>query len=71
MSIVDLKNFDKAVIKSLDVCMKQKRKLLHLGLIPGVEIKIIENNQKGPIVIEVFESKVIIGRGVASKVIVK
>lgn len=70
MYLIDLKKGSKKVIKEITGNVNARKKLLHLGLVPGVEVKVIENNNKGPIVIEVFNSKIMLGRGMASKIMV-
>jgi Fe2+ transport system protein FeoA len=46
-----------------------QRRLLGMGLAPGMEIQVVANNG-GPLVIRVLESRFMIGRGMAHHVLV-
>ena len=48
-----------------------QRRLADLGLTPGVEVKVISSGRPGQIVIDVRGSRMALGRGVASKIIVR
>ncbi len=43
-------------------------RLASMGLVPNVEITVINNSQPGPFVISVKNSKVMLGRGMAHKI---
>ncbi len=45
-------------------------RLIAMGLVPNVEITVISNNHPGPFVILVKRSKVVLGRGMAQKIMV-
>jgi ferrous iron transport protein A len=45
-------------------------KLIRLGIIPGTEIKVIRNSI-GPVIVEVRQVQVAIGRGMADKITVE
>lgn len=45
-------------------------RLASMGLVPNVEITVINNSQPGPFVISVKNSKVMLGRGMAHKIMV-
>ena len=47
------------------------QRLTHLGFIPNTPIKIIRRGWGGPVLIEIKGSRLALGRGLASKVIVK
>jgi ferrous iron transport protein A len=42
-----------------------------MGLLAGVEFKVINNGHPGPLVIDLKGSRIILGRGMAGKIIVK
>jgi len=46
-------------------------RLAQMGLIPGVEIDVINNTYHGPFIVGVKGSRVVLGRGMALKVIVE
>ena len=45
-------------------------RLIAMGLVPNAEITVISNNHPGPFVILVKRSKVVLGRGMAQKIMV-
>lgn len=57
----------KAIIKSLPY--DYKRQLLNLGLIPGVEIEIVQNTRRMPIMVKVFGSTVAISRHIGRDIL--
>jgi len=46
-------------------------RLAAMGLVTNTEIKVVSNNHPGPFVIIVKEAKVMLGRGMAHKIMVK
>jgi len=47
------------------------RKLMELGIREGSTIKVVRNANIGPIIVEVEGSRIAMGRGLASKVLVE
>ncbi len=45
-------------------------RLTAMGLVPDVEITVINNSHPGPFVISVKDSKMMLGRGMAQKIMV-
>lgn len=45
-------------------------RLASMGLLPGVEIKVVSSRHSGPFVISVKNSKMMLGRGMAHKIMV-
>jgi len=45
-------------------------RLASMGLVPNVEITVINNSHPGPLVISVKNSKMMLGRGMAHKIMV-
>ena len=45
-------------------------RLASMGLLPNVEITVIKNDHRGPFVISVKSSKMMLGRGMAHKIVV-
>ena len=43
-------------------------RLAALGLVPGSEIEVVRNSGSGPFVVEVRNSRILLGRGMASKI---
>ena len=46
------------------------RRLLAMGIVPGMKVKILKSSGPGPILVEVGQTRIALGRGVAMKVIV-
>lgn len=48
-----------------------RQKLLALGIIPGVSVKVIHSGSHSPVVLSVLSNQVMIGYGMARKVMVR
>ena len=48
-----------------------QRRLADMGLTPGVQIRVINSQMPGPVLIELRGSRLVLGHGVAQKIIVK
>jgi ferrous iron transport protein A len=46
-------------------------RLAAMGLVPGVEIEVLRNSLHGPFLIAVKGSRIMIGRGMAQKIVVE
>jgi ferrous iron transport protein A len=46
-------------------------RLASLGLVANAELKVVSNGHPGPFVLIVKETKVVLGRGVAQKILVR
>ncbi len=46
-------------------------RLASLGLVANAELKVVSNGHPGPFVLIVKEAKVVLGRGVAQKILVR
>jgi ferrous iron transport protein A len=46
-------------------------RLANMGLVPGTEIRVLSNPMQGPFLIEVKGSRIMLGRGMAQKIIVE
>lgn len=47
------------------------RRLADMGLTPGIQIRVINSQMPGPVLIDLRGSRVALGRGVAQKVMVR
>jgi len=47
-----------------------QRRLADMGLTPGVQIRVINSQMPGPVLIDLRGSRVALGRGIAQKVMV-
>ena len=48
-----------------------QRKLADMGLIPGVIIRIVNGQMPGPVIIDLWGSRLALGHGMAQKILVK
>ena len=69
--LIDLKEKEKAIILSIRGGIGVAQRLTDMGLTPGTEITVIKSVFFGPIEISVRGSKLAIGRGIASKILVE
>ena len=61
----------KAVLRSIDGGRQLRGRLAALGLLPGTELEVIQNSGQGPFVVSVKGSRIVIGRGMASRIAVE
>ena len=47
-----------------------KSRLASMGLIPGVEIKVVRHSSTGPFIVVVKGTRLVLGRGMAQKIMV-
>ncbi|MFZ7124755.1 MAG: FeoA family protein [Desulfobacterales bacterium] len=57
-------------LKSVRAGQKLESRLAALGLTPGTEVLIVNNGGNGPFIVEVKGSRLILGRGMAQKIVV-
>ena len=67
----DMANGTKVRFLKVDAGRGLKARLAAMGLLAGVEFKVINNGHPGPLVIDLKGSRIILGRGMAGKIIVK
>ena len=61
----------KVLIKEISSGVNLKKRLSDLGIYEGVEVNIVRNDFSGPVIVSVLDSKVILGRGEAHKIMVE
>lgn len=57
-------------LASINAGHNLKSRLTAMGLVPDVEITVVSNTHPGPFVISVKDSKMMLGRGMAHKIVV-
>ncbi|MGE4505749.1 MAG: ferrous iron transport protein A [Desulfovibrionaceae bacterium] len=70
ISLASLRSGATALVVGLDVGRKALSRLESLGILPGCEVSVLTNNQTGPLLVSVGEGKIMVERGIASKVMV-
>ncbi|GAB6163663.1 FeoA family protein [Desulfothermus naphthae] len=68
LSIAD-KNKEVTVV-AINAGRGLQSRLFSLGLIPGVTIKVLSNSRPGPLLISIKDTRLVLGRGAAQKIIV-
>lgn len=72
MSLIDIHDGESAVIVSVHGGRMLSKRLADLGLTTGTEIKVLRRTLfSGPIQVEVSGSRLVLGRGLASKILVQ
>jgi ferrous iron transport protein A len=61
---------EKVRLASIEAGRGLNSRLISMGLVPNVEITVVSNNHPGPFVISVKGSKMMLGRGMAHKIMV-
>jgi ferrous iron transport protein A len=72
ISLIDVEDGQSAIIVSVHGGRMLSKRLADLGLTSGTEIKILRRTLfSGPVQIEVSGSRLVLGRGLASKILVQ
>ncbi len=71
MPLTMLSEGKKAILRSIEGGRQLRSRLASLGLLPGAELEVIQNSGQGPFVIAVKGSRIVIGRGMASRIAVE
>ncbi len=71
MGLIEVRDGDKAVVSHIEGGRMARRKLMDLGLIPGVPVTIVKQGGKNPTIIKVMGRQIMLGHGMASKVFVR
>jgi len=69
-SLSEIRSGQKVKLVSIEAGRGLANRLVSMGLLPNVEITVINNSHPGPFVINVKGSKIMIGRGMAHKIMV-
>lgn len=65
-----IRSGEKVKLAGIEAGRGLNSRLMAMGLVPNVEITVVSNNHPGPFVIMVKNSKVVLGRGMAHKIMV-
>jgi Fe2+ transport system protein FeoA len=66
-----VKDGEKVKLARIDAGRGLNSRLASMGLVPNVEITVVSNRQRGPFMISVKNSKMMLGRGMANKIMVR
>jgi len=67
-SITEFAKGDHVRIKALECEQEFKRRLAEMGLFDGAEVEIIKNDRKSPLLIKIFDSKIVLGQAGAKNI---
>ena len=70
-SLTDLITGEHGTVLSFEGGRAVNNRLTSLGFTPGVEINVVQNYGRGPLIVTVRGSRVALGRGEAQKIIVQ
>ena len=65
-----VRNGEKVKLVKIDAGHGLNSRLAAMGLVPNVEITVVNNSHPGPFVVNVKGSKMMLGRGMAHKIMV-
>lgn len=67
-SLSDLRTGETGVIHQLDGGHSFRSRLAVLGFTPGAQVKVVQNLGRGPMIVNVRDTRVALGRGEAQKI---
>ena len=67
-SITEFSKGDRIIIKALECGEELKRRLADLGLFDGARVEIVKNDRKNPLLIRVFNSKIVLDQKGATNI---
>ncbi|MHC4759290.1 MAG: FeoA family protein [Planctomycetota bacterium] len=70
-SLSTISDGQKVTLVSIDAGRGLKSRLASMGLLPNTEITVISNKHPGPFMISVKKTKMMLGRGMAEKILVR
>jgi Fe2+ transport system protein FeoA len=65
-----LENGKRGVVLKIDGNASAKDQLLQLGIVPGVPVTMMQKDARGPMLVEVLGTKVMLGHGIADAVLI-
>ena len=68
MSLTMLENGRCGIVVRIHGGHVRRNRLLQLGIVPGVPVYVINNGRRGPLVLDVLGSRIVLGNGIASAV---
>jgi len=70
MKLTDVEDGKEITIAGIEGGRFARKKLMDLGIIPGVKVTVIKRAGVNPMLLSVMGRQIVIGRGMAEKVIV-
>lgn len=70
-NLTDIKSGTRVKVLKLSGGERFKDKLLCMGILPGHEIEVLSSQKKGPVMVRVNDTRVVIGHSMAERIIVR
>jgi len=70
MSLASMRNGQRVRFLGAQAGRGLQARLSTMGLVPGVEIEVVRSSSHGPVVVGVRGSRMVLGHGVAQKIMV-
>ena len=71
MSLAHIKTGAKVLVENLSAGQRFRHRMAELGIFPGALIKVLRVQHRGPLLIQVAGSKLMLGQRMAEKIIVR
>ncbi len=71
MGLLEVKNGCKAVIVSIGGGHAVRNRLINLGIVPGIPIRIVRKDGRNPMILSVMGHQVMLGYSLAKMVVVR
>ena len=68
MPLTMVREGTRAVLRSIEGGRQMRGRMAALGLLPGTELEVVQNSGKGPFIVAVRGSRIVIGRGMAARI---
>ena len=69
-NLTNIKSGSKVKVLKLSGGERFKDKLLCMGILPGHEVEVLSSQRKGPVMVKVNDTRVVIGHSMAERIIV-
>ena len=70
-NLTNIKSGTKVRVLKLSGGERFKDKLLCMGILPGHEVEVLSSQKKGPVMVKVNDTRVVIGHSMAERIIVR
>lgn len=71
MTIDLLETGRRAVVCAVNGGHSRRGHLMNLGIVPGVPVKVLKADRKGPMILEVMGARIMLGHGMADAIEVR
>jgi ferrous iron transport protein A len=70
MGLTEAENGQRVVVTRIDGGRQARKKLMDLGIIPGIPVTVVRRAGSNPMILSVMGRQIVLGRGMAEKVFV-